>query len=37
LRSGGGLLVLLGLTHKNFQIISNKSQKLIHAWWEITL
>jgi hypothetical protein len=32
-----GLLELLCLAHKNFQIIPNKSQRSIHAWWMTTL
>jgi hypothetical protein len=31
------LLELLGLAQKKFSIISNKSQRLIHAWWVATL
>jgi hypothetical protein len=30
-------LELLGLAHKNFQIIPNKSQRHIHVWWVATL
>jgi hypothetical protein len=37
LRYGGGFLELLGLAHIEFQIIPNKSQRHIHAWWEATL
>jgi hypothetical protein len=32
LRSGGGLLELLSIAHREFLIISNKSQMLIHVW-----
>jgi hypothetical protein len=31
------LLELLGLAHRKFLIIPNKSQRLIHAWWVVTL
>jgi hypothetical protein len=31
------LLELLGLAHRKFSIISNKSQRPIHAWWVVTL
>jgi hypothetical protein len=27
------MLELLGLSHREFPIISNKFQRLIHAWW----
>jgi hypothetical protein len=33
---GNNMLKLLVLTHIEFQIISNKSQRFIHAWWDTT-
>jgi hypothetical protein len=35
--SGRGLFELLVLTHMEFQIIPNKSQMIIYAWWKATL
>jgi hypothetical protein len=31
------MLELLGLAHREFPIIPNKSQRSIHAWWVATL
>jgi hypothetical protein len=33
----GGNVRIIGLTHREFSIIPNKSQRLIQPWWMTTL
>jgi hypothetical protein len=33
----GGNVRIIGLTHREFSIIPNKSQRLIKPWWMTTL